>query len=161
MRSEFNISCGRGQGVLVASPLQEVWVTKCGGSEWVWFQNWLCAWRCKDWHGLHESSYCYFKVYAGTCNLNVTAIIWKHHILTAHLLKPTVSTSPWTIVLVTHHRLTCRPAWHEWWGWPPSAPDDLSSEQSTNRGPTENIKSLKCKPSPTHVIIRQNHSLGA
>jgi len=30
MRSEFNIPCGKGQGVLVASPLQEVRVTKCG-----------------------------------------------------------------------------------------------------------------------------------
>ena len=28
MHSEFNISCGRGQGVLVASPLQEVRITK-------------------------------------------------------------------------------------------------------------------------------------
>ena len=27
------------------------------------------TWRCKDWHGLHESSNCYFKVYAGTRNL--------------------------------------------------------------------------------------------
>jgi len=26
--------------------------------------------RCKDWHGLHESSYCYFRVSAGTRNLN-------------------------------------------------------------------------------------------
>ena len=25
----------------------------------------------KDWHGLHESSYCYFKVHAGTRKLNV------------------------------------------------------------------------------------------
>jgi len=33
MRSEFIISCGRGQGVLVALPLQEVRITKCG---WVW-----------------------------------------------------------------------------------------------------------------------------
>jgi len=30
MCSEFYISCGRGQGVLVASPLQEVCITKCG-----------------------------------------------------------------------------------------------------------------------------------
>ena len=30
MCSEFNISCGRGQGVLVALPPQEVCVTKCG-----------------------------------------------------------------------------------------------------------------------------------
>ena len=29
MRSEFSISCGRGQDILVASPLQEVRVTKC------------------------------------------------------------------------------------------------------------------------------------
>ena len=35
-----------------------------GESEWVRSQNRLWAWRCKDWHGLHESSYCYFKVYA-------------------------------------------------------------------------------------------------
>ena len=41
-----------------------------GGSEWVRSQNQLCAWRCKDWHALHESSYCYFSVYAGTRNLN-------------------------------------------------------------------------------------------
>ena len=38
-------------------PLQNV-----GGSEWVRSQNRLGAWRRKDWHGLHESSYCYFKV---------------------------------------------------------------------------------------------------
>ena len=37
-----------------------------GGSEWVRSQKLLGAWRRKDWHGLHESSYCYFKVYAGT-----------------------------------------------------------------------------------------------
>jgi len=30
MRSEFNISCGRGQRVLVASPLLDVRITKCG-----------------------------------------------------------------------------------------------------------------------------------
>ena len=30
MRSEFNISCGRGQDILVALPLQEVRITKCG-----------------------------------------------------------------------------------------------------------------------------------
>jgi len=34
------------------------------------------AWRCKDWHGLHESSYCYFRVYAGTRNLK--AILLEH-----------------------------------------------------------------------------------
>jgi len=33
-----------------------------GGSEWVRSQNRLVAWRCKDWHGLHESSYCYLPV---------------------------------------------------------------------------------------------------
>ena len=32
-------------------------------------KNRLGGWRCKDWHGLHESSYCYFEVYAGTRNL--------------------------------------------------------------------------------------------
>ena len=40
-----------------------------GGSEWVRSQKRLGAWRRKDWHGLHESSYCYFKVYMGTRNL--------------------------------------------------------------------------------------------
>ena len=40
-----------------------------GGSEWVRSRNQLCAWRCKGWHGLHESSYCYFRVYAGTRNI--------------------------------------------------------------------------------------------
>jgi len=30
MRSEFSISCGRGQCVLVASPLLDVRITKCG-----------------------------------------------------------------------------------------------------------------------------------
>ena len=44
-----------------------------GGSEWVQFQNQLGAWWCKDWHGLHESSYCYFKVYVGTRNLKADA----------------------------------------------------------------------------------------
>jgi len=34
MCSEFNISCGRGQGILVASPLQEVRITECG-------QDWM------------------------------------------------------------------------------------------------------------------------
>ena len=42
-----------------------------GGSEWVRSQKRLGAWRRKDWHGLHESSHCYFRVYAGTRNLNV------------------------------------------------------------------------------------------
>ena len=41
MHSEINISCGRGQGILVASPLQEVHITKCGGSEWVRSQKQL------------------------------------------------------------------------------------------------------------------------
>jgi len=42
-----------------------------GGSEWVRSQNLLSAcWR-KDRQGLHESSYCYFKAYAGTRNLKV------------------------------------------------------------------------------------------
>jgi len=40
-----------------------------GGSEWVPSQKQLSAWWHKDWHGLHESSYCYLKVYAGTHNL--------------------------------------------------------------------------------------------
>ena len=40
-----------------------------GGSEWVRSQNRLCAWRCTDWNRLHESSYCYFKVYEGARNL--------------------------------------------------------------------------------------------
>jgi len=44
-----------------------------GGSEGVRSQNQLCAWRCKDWHALHESSYCYFSVYAGTRNLKCPA----------------------------------------------------------------------------------------
>ena len=36
MHSEFNISCGRSQGVLVASPLQRKFVLQnVGGSEWV------------------------------------------------------------------------------------------------------------------------------
>jgi len=35
MRSEFSISCGRGQCVLVSSPLLDVRITKCGRSEWV------------------------------------------------------------------------------------------------------------------------------
>ena len=69
MRSEFNISCERGQDVLVASPLQEV-QQNVGRSEWVRSQKRLSAWWCKDLHGLHESSYCYFKVYTGTRNLN-------------------------------------------------------------------------------------------
>jgi len=34
MRSEFNISCRRGQGILVASPLQEVHITK-SGQDWM------------------------------------------------------------------------------------------------------------------------------
>jgi len=42
-----------------------------GGSEWVRSQKRLSAWRRKDWHGLHESSYCYFKVYVGTRNLKI------------------------------------------------------------------------------------------
>ena len=61
MLTEFNFLCGRGQGVLVA------WLRRSrkfvsqnvGGSEWVRSQNWPCAWPCKDWHGLHESSYCF------------------------------------------------------------------------------------------------------
>ena len=43
-----------------------------GGSEWVRSQKRLGAWRRKDWHGLHESSYCYFKVYVGTRNLKAS-----------------------------------------------------------------------------------------
>jgi len=42
-----------------------------GGSEWVRSQKRLGAWRRKDWHGLHKSSYCYFKEYVGTCNLKL------------------------------------------------------------------------------------------
>ena len=49
---------------------RKFWLQNVGGSEWAWSQNRLSAWRCKDWHGLHESSYCYFKVCAGTHNLN-------------------------------------------------------------------------------------------
>ena len=70
MRSEFSISCGRGQRVLVASLCWTFVLQNVGGSEWVRSQKRLGAWRRKDWHGLHESSYCYFKVCAGTRNLN-------------------------------------------------------------------------------------------
>jgi len=52
------------------SPLQEVRIV--GRSEWVRSQKQLSAWQRKDWHGLHESSYCYFKVYAGTHTLKFT-----------------------------------------------------------------------------------------
>jgi len=65
MRSEFSISCGRGQGSLW---LQEVRIT---GSKWLWSQKRLNAWWCKDWHGLHESSYFYFKVSGAHCLLDV------------------------------------------------------------------------------------------
>ena len=41
---------------------------KCGQTEWAQSQKRLGAWRCKDWHGLHESSYCYLKIYMGTRN---------------------------------------------------------------------------------------------
>ena len=40
-----------------------------GGSEWVRSQKRLSFWRRKYRHRLHESSYCYFKVYAGTLTL--------------------------------------------------------------------------------------------
>jgi len=46
-----------------------------GGSEWVRSQKRLGAWRRKDWHELHESSYCYFKVYVGTRNLNCLQLV--------------------------------------------------------------------------------------
>jgi len=39
------------------------WLQNVSGSEWVRSQNCLCAWQCKDWHGLHESSCCYFSMY--------------------------------------------------------------------------------------------------
>jgi len=43
MPSEFNISFGKGQGALVALPLQEVRITKCG----------------RDWKGsVPETTYC-------------------------------------------------------------------------------------------------------
>jgi len=87
MRSEFNISCGRGQGVLVASRdrlCRKFVLQNVGGSEWVRSQNQLRAWRWKDRPGLYESSYCHFKVYAGTRNLN-----WDS-------TKPGLWTGPWT-----------------------------------------------------------------
>ena len=68
MRSEFKIPCGRGQGVLVASPQQEVSVTKCGR---VWMGSIPEPTLVLAVHGPHESCYCYFKVYAGTRNLNL------------------------------------------------------------------------------------------
>ena len=71
MHSEFNISCGRGQGILWLRHSRKFVLQSVGGSEWVRSQNQLCAWQCKDRHGLHESSYCYFGVYAGTRNLNI------------------------------------------------------------------------------------------
>ena len=43
MRSEFNISCGRGQGILVALLLQEVHITKCG---WVWMGSIIETTQC-------------------------------------------------------------------------------------------------------------------
>ena len=42
-----------------------------GRSECVRSQKRLSALRRKDWHGLHEPSYCYLSVYVGTRNLNL------------------------------------------------------------------------------------------
>ena len=58
---------------------ESLWLRLCrnfvlqnvGGSGWVQSQKWLSAWWRKDWHGLHESSYCYFKEYAGTVTLKL------------------------------------------------------------------------------------------
>ena len=69
----FQVGGGGGQGVLVWLCLcREFILQNLGKFEWVRSQKWLSAWQCKDWHGLHESSYHYFKVYAGTCNLKST-----------------------------------------------------------------------------------------
>ena len=80
MLTEFNISCGRGQRVPVVSTLLEVKfiLQNEGGSETLnGFdpRNDLVLGGIRIGHGLHESSYCYFKVYAGTFNLNLSISI--------------------------------------------------------------------------------------
>ena len=53
----------------VATPFQEVCIyVNVAGSKQVRAQHRLRARQCKDWHGLHESSYCYHMTYVGTCN---------------------------------------------------------------------------------------------
>ena len=84
MCSEFNISCGRGQCILAALPLLEVHTTKCGQVRMGSIPERLSAQRRKDWHGLHESSYCHFKVYAGTRNLNTIKMV-NFMTITPHL----------------------------------------------------------------------------
>jgi len=80
MLTEFNISCGRGQRVPVVSTLLEVKfiLQNEGGSETLnGFdpRNDLVLGGIRIGHGLHESSYCYFKVYVGTFNLNISISI--------------------------------------------------------------------------------------
>ena len=60
MRSEFNVSCGRGQGVLVASPLQEVRIKIWAGLNGFDSRNELVLGGVRI--GMIYS-YCYFKVY--------------------------------------------------------------------------------------------------
>ena len=68
MCSEFSILCGRGQGVHVATPLQEIRIVWVGLNR---FDPRNDLW-CRDWHRLHESSYCYLKIHVGTHNLTLT-----------------------------------------------------------------------------------------
>ena len=35
----------------------------------------LCPTQCKNWHGLHKSSYCYCVSYVGTCNCHLDMVV--------------------------------------------------------------------------------------
>ena len=59
----------------VGSSYYKMWVGLNGFDPRKHLGGGLSAWLCKDWHGLHESSYCYFKIYVGTCKLNALAAI--------------------------------------------------------------------------------------
>ena len=54
MRSEFTINfhVGGAKASLWLCHSGKFVSQNMGGSEWVRSQNRLCAWRCKDWHGL-------------------------------------------------------------------------------------------------------------
>ena len=69
-------------------------------------QKRLSAWQHKDWHGLHESSYCYFKVYMGTRNLNI-------HIFILHTFLVS-SFSKWHLTILSNKSFISSMTPHIW-----------------------------------------------
>ena len=77
MCSEFNIYVGGVKASMWVRLCRKIVSQNVGSFE---SQKQLSAECCKDWQGLHESGYCYLKIYVGTHNLKSQLMHFQDHL---------------------------------------------------------------------------------